>query len=285
MLANKSIPRLVQKYPVTIYCLLVFLITWGLKYWYALVRTDSFIPLFNFSLIAQFAPSLVGIFLISLTEGMEGIRNIIKSILNWHVNPWWILFAFGFEPLLFLLLALLYWLRYDEFLYTNRATLTSSIAAFGLTFVIGLFRWGLAEEIGWRGWLFPKLQSRMSPFMASMALAVVITLWHIHPSSLSEIAISREGAYLSGYFPEAIERLIITIPITLVQTFIFNNTNGSLLLMIIFHSSSNTSYIFIAETFGIVETGFFKTAFLTAILVIGIVFSILVRKSRKESLR
>jgi hypothetical protein len=261
------------------------LITWGLKYWYALVRTYSFLPPFNFSLIAQFAPSLVGIFLISLTEGMQGIRNIIKSILNWHVNPWWILFAFGFEPLLFFSFTLLYWLRYDEFLYISRTALTSSIAAFGLTFMIGLFRWGLAEEIGWRGWLFPKLQSRMSPFMASITMAVVNTLWHIHPNSFSEIALRREGIYLSGYFPEAIERLIITIPIILVQTFIFNNTQGSLLLMIIFHSASNTSYFFIAETFGIVETNFFKTAFLTAMLIIGIVFSILVRNCRKENLR
>ena len=44
MLANKSITRLVQKYPATVYCLLVFLITWGLKYWYALVRTENYLP-------------------------------------------------------------------------------------------------------------------------------------------------------------------------------------------------------------------------------------------------
>jgi membrane protease YdiL (CAAX protease family) len=281
MLTNKSIPRLVQKYPVTAYCLLAFLITWGSKYWYALVRTDGYLPPFNFSLIAQFGPSLAGVFLISLTEGVEGIRHTVKSMLNWHVKPGWILLAFGFEPMMFFSFTLLYWLKYGEFLNVSGATLASSIAAFGLTFVIGLFRWGLAEEIGWRGWMFPKLQSRMSPFMSSIALAVVMTLWHTHPSLLSEIAVSREGAYLSGYFPETIERLIITIPITLVQTFIFINTQGSLLLMMIYHSASNTSYFFIAETFGIVETDFFKKAFLTVMVIIGVVFSILVMKQEK----
>ncbi len=80
--------------------------------------------------------------------------------------------------------------------------------------------------------------------MASMTMAVVNTLWHIHPNSFSEIALRREGTYLSGYFPEAIERLIITIPITLVGTFIFNNTKGGLLLMMISRSASNTSYFF-----------------------------------------
>ena len=249
-----------------------------------MVRTDNYLPPFNFSLIAQFGPSLAAVFLVSITEGIDGIHRMVKSILNWRVNPWWILLAFGFEPALFFSFTLFYWIKFGQFLRVNESSLASSIAAFGLTFVIGLFRWGLAEEIGWRGWMLPKLQSRMSPFMASIALAVVNTLWHIHPISLVEIAVSREGAYLSGHLPEAIERLIITIPITLVQTFIFNKTNGSLLLMMIYHSASNTAYFFIAETFGIVETDFFKTAFLVAVVIIGIVFTILVRNKRKENL-
>ena len=281
MPALRFVPRLVRKYPVTAYCLLAFLITWGLKYWYALVRTDNHLPPFNFSLIAQFGPSLSAVFLIFLTEGMDGIHHTVKSILNWRVNPWWILLAFGFEPALFFSFTLFCWIKYGEFPHVGRSTVALSIATFGLTFVIGLFRWGLAEEIGWRGWMFPKLQSRMSPFMASITMAIVNTLWHLHPSSLSEMALSKEGAYLSGYFPEAIERLVITIPITLVQTFIFNNTRGSLLLMMIYHSASNTSYFFIDETFGIVQTDFFKTAFLAAVLIIGIVFSVVVVKQEK----
>ena len=124
--------------------------------------------------------------------------------------------------------------------------------------------------------MFPKLQSRMSPFKASIMLAIVTTLWHVHPYSLSEIATSKEGAYLMGNFPEVVERLIITVPIVLVITFTYNNTNGSLLLMMMFHSASNTSYFWIDETFGIVKSDFFKTSFLSALLALTIVFSIIV---------
>ena len=258
MNSQKIFPRLVQKYPVAVYCLLTFSITWGLKYWYALVRTDNYLPPFNFSLIAQFSPSLVAVTLIFITEGLDGFHRTVKSTLNWRVNPWWILLAFGFEPVLFFSFTIFYWIMFGQFLHANESSLASSIAAFGLTFVIGLFRWGLAEEIGWRGWMYPKLQSRMSPFMASMVLAVVNTLWHIHPNSLSGIATSTEGAYLSGYFPEAVERLIITIPITLVETFIFNNTNGNLLLMMIFHSASNTSYFLLPKPSELLKRAFLK---------------------------
>ena len=281
MIARQSVLHFIKKHPVKVYCLLAFSITWGLKYWYALVRMDNYVPPFNFGLIAQFGPSLAAIFLIALTEKMNGLRRTVISILNWRVNPWWILMAFGFEPALFFSFTLLYWIKYGKFPHAIESTFNSGIAVFALTFVIGLIRWGLAEEIGWRGWMLPKLQNRMSPFTASIVLSVVITLWHIHPNSFSSLVTSREGAILGGYFPEAVERLIITIPITLVMTFIFNKTKGSLLPMIIYHSASNTSYFFIAETFGIVETTFFKTAFLTAVLMIGVVFSILVMKLKK----
>jgi len=88
-----------------------------------------------------------------------------------------------------------------------------------------------------------------------LILEVVTTLWHIHPNSLPEIASSRAGACIAGYFPEVVERLIITIPITLVITYIYNNTKGSLLVMMIFYSASNTLYFWVAETFGVVQTG------------------------------
>jgi membrane protease YdiL (CAAX protease family) len=284
MPAHRSILTFCQKYPVTAYCLLAFSITWGLKYLYALVKAGNVLPLFNFSLIAQYGPSLSAVFLIALTEGKEGLRRTVKSMLNWRVGPWWMLLAFVFEPVLFLTFTLFYWVRYNELPIVSGFTLTSSIASFSMTFVLGLFRWGLAEEIGWRGWMLPKLQNRMSPFWASIIMAIVITLWHVHPISLSEIASSKEGAYISGYFPEVVERLIITIPITLVITFIYNHTNGSLLVMMIFHSASNTAFFWVEDAFGIVKTDFFKTSFLMALLVIAIVFSIVVIETKEESI-
>jgi membrane protease YdiL (CAAX protease family) len=124
----------------------------------------------------------------------------------------------------------------------------------------------------------------MSPFSASLVLAAAATVWHVHPNSLSEIATSKEGTYLIGHYPEVIERLIITIPFTLVITFIYNSTRGSLLLMMIFHSASNTSYFWVDETFGIVKSDFFKTAVLLALLVTGIVFSLLVMNQKNKVL-
>lgn len=278
----KSIRSLIQRYPVIIYCVLTFSITWGLKYWYSLVRTDNYIPPFNFSLIAQFGPSISAVILIAFSEGYPGIRRIGKSIRSIPANPKWMLMAFIFEPVIFLSITVFYWLRYQDLTIDGSYTWISAILSYFMTFFIGLFRWGLSEEIGWHGWMLPKLQSRMSPFMATLILSIVITLWHIHPNTFPEIAAPQEGTYILGYIPEAVERWIISFPICLVTTYIFNKTMGSLLVMMIYHSASNTSYFWVAEVFGIEETDFFKTSFLVAVLVIGCVFSLLVLKQKDK---
>jgi membrane protease YdiL (CAAX protease family) len=203
-------------------------------------------------------------------------------LLNWRVGPWWILLAAGFEPILFATISTLYWIQYGGVPALSVFTVLAGVVSLCATFVIGLVRWGLAEEIGWRGWMFPKLQSRMSPFKASIILAIVITLWHVHPNSLSEIASSKEGAYIWGTFPEVVERLIITVPFVLVMTFIYNNTKGSLLMMMLFHSASNTSYFWADETLGVAKSDFFKSSFLLALLVLAIVFTLLVINQKKK---
>src|SRR5687767_11330747 len=37
----------------------------------------------------------------------------------------------------------------------------------------------LGEEPGWRGWLLPRLQMRMTPLQASLAIAPIWALWHL----------------------------------------------------------------------------------------------------------
>lgn len=272
------------RYPFTTYCVFTFVITWGLKYVYTSVTTGNNLPSFNFSLIAQYGPSISALFLIGITEGKEGYTRMLHSIVNWKVGAKWMFIAIAFEPIIFFSITLLH-----SFLYTGSLPITGTtifIASSSLigSFLIGLFRWGLAEEIGWRGWMFPKLQQKMSPFKASLVMAIVITMWHINPYYFSEAFSNQEGTYLLGKFPPVIERLIISVPITLVVTYIFMNTKGSLLLMMIFHSSSNASYFWLVETFGITNTIFFRTSFLIALLIITIVFSFLLINRKQKNI-
>ena len=86
--------------------------------------------------------------------------------------------------------------------------------------------------VGWRGYLLPILQSRFSALGASLVLGVVWFLWHV------------PLAYLPGgtnaAFPFPLWGASI-VALSVVHTWLFNNTGGSLLAVTLFHSGLNVS--------------------------------------------
>lgn len=279
---GRSISDICKEYPVVSYCLVAFIITWGLKYLYCMAKIDNEMPSFNFSIFAQFGPSLAALILIGLIDSKNGFDRILKSLINWRVGIGWIVLAISFEFVMFLGITLVFWFIYGSLPMDRKFNFISDLFPMFSTFLMGLFLWGLSEEIGWRGWMLPKLQNTMSPFIASLIISIVVTLWHANPNNFSEILTPKVGTYIIGYFPELVERLIITFPITLVITYIFNNTHGSLLLMAIFHSASNTSYFWVDDIFGVVKSEFFKAGFLIILISLAIIFSILVIRQDKK---
>jgi uncharacterized protein len=281
---NASLPAssLVKKFPVIIYCLLVFSLTWGIKLLYARYKVRYGMPAFNFGLIASYGPSIAALMLIAFTEGKNGIHRTLKKLVDHRAGTGWILLASLFEPVLFLVITFACRIFYGEFPSSYDGISGSEILTLFTTFLFGIFFWGLSEEIGWRGWMLPKLQGRWSPLMASLVLAVVASFWHLNPVSFHSSFVPQEGEYIYGYFPAIVERIIISIPFTLVITYIFNRTRGSLLLMMLFHSGSNTGYFWIDGIFGVVKEDFFRLAFTVALALIMVVFTILLIKQRNK---
>jgi len=243
---------------------------------------DGELPAFNLSLVSQFGPSIAAVFLISSIYGKKGLIRTLKSMTGLRVGLVWIVTALAFEPVMFATITLAYWFTYKTFPISNEISVFTQFIAFSGTFLLGLFRWGCSEEIGWRGWLLPKLQDKMSPFYATLILAVIVSLWHIDVTALPDLFTPRPAAFLYGFYPAIVERLIVTIPLAMVLTYIFNHTKGSLLIMMIFHSASNTSYFQIEDLFGIVLTDFFRVSFTFFVVLLGLIFGSLVLRQRKK---
>lgn len=94
-----------------------------------------------------------------------------------------------------------------------------------------LYGGSLGEEPGWRGFALPYLQKKHSPLEASVILGFLWALWHA-PIDVSH------GFVMPG-FGGVIARLIWTIPLTLLFTFFYNRTRGSVLVAILLHTSVN----------------------------------------------
>lgn len=232
---------MIKKYALVIFFLLAYLFTWSNWLPQALVSrgiVSMQVPGF-LALLAGYGPALAAIIVASLAYGRQGLRELFGRLLRWRVAIQWYLIAL-FLPLLITVLALI---------LNNLSGGTSpdfSAAAFPfgppetplwqkvlillLIFTLGFD--GLGEELGWRGFALPRLLERYSPLFSSLILGALWAVWHF-PYALTT------GTFLSDiplhWF------FINLLAVSIIYTWIFINTNGSLLLPLLFHAAGNTT--------------------------------------------
>ncbi len=95
----------------------------------------------------------------------------------------------------------------------------------------------MGEELGWRGYLLPSLQTRVGPLAASVTLGLLWGLWHL------PLALTPDN--FLGQVPFAYT-LAGTVATSVMFTWVFNHTRGSLLIALLFHSSINMTGLFLA---------------------------------------
>jgi membrane protease YdiL (CAAX protease family) len=89
------------------------------------------------------------------------------------------------------------------------------------------------EEMGWRGYVLPRLQAKHSALVSSLILGVVWALWHL-PRYFAPGNTGSFGLLMLKLLADAV-----------IYTWVYNNTRGSLLLTTILHAAGNTAGIFL----------------------------------------
>jgi membrane protease YdiL (CAAX protease family) len=201
--------------------LLTLAVTWGLQVPAVLVQEGVlpgdaavYMPL---AMLGIFGPLLAAVILTARREGRAGLRALFRPLLTFRVPARWyvagiVLPAAGLSAILFLLSLAGY--RGDVVLFpgADRLAVIPVIA--------------IAEEVGWRGYALPRLQQRHGPFVASVVIGVVWAVWHI-------------PMFLGAGIPMSL-MLMMTFHLvagSVVFTWIFNRSGGSLLLVVLAHGA------------------------------------------------
>jgi membrane protease YdiL (CAAX protease family) len=116
-------------------------------------------------------------------------------------------------------------------------------ATFVTFFSVFFFAGGLNEESGWRGFAQKHLQTKYNPLTAIFILWLFVVIWHI-PNDLLRF---RNGE-------NAMLRLVIYLFITMLFSWIYNRTDGSILVVAVFHASM-TSMNRLTGVFPLTTTG------------------------------
>ena len=90
----------------------------------------------------------------------------------------------------------------------------------------------LGEELGWRGFLLPELQKYNSPLKTALIIGFIHFIWHL-PLFWAPFGTLVSGEPLSVFF--ILTYLALVTCWSVVQSWLVNNSNGSVLISILFH--------------------------------------------------
>jgi membrane protease YdiL (CAAX protease family) len=185
-------------------------------------------PLLIFPLIAILcSPSAAAFVVTGLTEGKPGVRALWRRFWNRNVSFKWLLVALLLLPVLRLVAGVLTQLLYDP---SYPLFPEDAISGFIFGVAYGLF-FGLQEEFGWRGYVLPRFQVKWNALASSIVLGVITGAWHVtRYIAPGEILF---GSSFWEWFPW---HMLIQI---VGYTWIFNNTKGNLLALVLFHASTS----------------------------------------------
>jgi membrane protease YdiL (CAAX protease family) len=151
-------------------------------------------------------------------------------LLLWRVSWWWYPVVL-LRPLVFAMtVAGIAVLIGEPWNAAHPPAITLSIPALALTFLILALTDGLGEQLGWRGYLLPRLLIRHRAISASLILGLYWWVWHLPLVWTAGAAMEGQPLWLL---------LADLMAKSLIFTYVFLGTQGSVLIAIILHASTN----------------------------------------------
>jgi membrane protease YdiL (CAAX protease family) len=233
---------LVARHPLVFFFIIAYAGSWLLALPY--VRFADGVGLLPFSWPIPFAvaaaivpfagPFLAGFIMAGVTEGRVGIAWWLRKIVLWRVGLRWYLFAIVGIPAIMVLGALVLPGVLSSYQTPALSVVLSYPVSFIVTFIIG---GPLGEEPGWRGFALPRMQQLHGPFVANLILGPVHVLWHLPYFFIPEWGTPRATTL------DIVWYTLSGIALTFIYAWVFNNTKGSVLLVILLHASVDAFFV------------------------------------------
>jgi membrane protease YdiL (CAAX protease family) len=207
----------VKQHPLITFFVLAYALSWWAWTLYALELFPN--P------IASFGPFLAALVVLMVVHGKSGVVGLLRRMVRWRVGLRWyavaLLLPVGLAVAATVLNVLLGAQAPSPAELGGWTSLFSTLAIVLLVPGVG----GAWEEPGWRGYALPRLQTGRSALSASLILGVLIVGWHVPLMVVGQVHYSD---------------IVLIIAAVVVFNWVFNNANGSVLIIMLMHATNNT---------------------------------------------
>ena len=188
-------------------------------------------------LLGAFMPSIIGIILTMFKKDKEVKRDFWNRVVSLkRIGVKWFLFIIGFFAINWIVTFIIYGIIEGSIPVFSNAVeiLTNPLTLLGFT-IIQILGGPLAEELGWRGYALDLLQKKWNALNSSLVLGFFWTIWHF------PLFFVKNTSQMSMGFGSTLFWLWVigTFAISIMITWIYNNTNRSILGAVIIHLLGN----------------------------------------------
>jgi len=194
---------------------------------YGLIDVD--IPLIPLLLVGSWTPNIAAfIVILYVLKRRGGVKKLFLRWTMWRESFWWYLVAVS--PLVLCAIAVLLYRGLDA--GATAGVEPPDIQYLLIFLVLALISGAMGEELGWRGFALPWLQTRFGALSASLVVGIVWGLWHL-------------PLWFAGMGWETMSFGVFTwncIAMSVILTWICNNTRGNMVLVTLFHMFYNFGF-------------------------------------------
>lgn len=238
----------IKRHALLTYYALTFAISWGAVLGMmgltgiptTKAQIEAILPV---ALIAMLlGPSLSGLLLIGLVDGKAGLRDLRSRLGRWRVGARWYALALLLAPLI-ILAVLMALAQISPAYLPGIFTRDDKLARLFLGLIAAVVT-GICEELGWIGFVTPRLRQRYSVLATGLIIGVLWGAWHIVP-----MVIMPSVAYSAPFSPavyiavRTLSFLVGTlVAFRVLMVWVYDRTQ-SLLLLILMHTGLTAANI------------------------------------------
>jgi len=250
---NKNNISILRRNPLVSFFILSYLISWILwiplfyghfKFGWTSWEEGMWAPRTFLGYLGALGPAISAIIMTYLIHSKNEVKTLLKRVLQWRVNILWWLIGFLLWWLICAFISIIYNLTSLQNLSLEfilvLVNFPVTILIINFPGLIGIF----GEELGWRGFALPKLLDKFNPIFSSLILAIPHLFWH------APLALFVEWRSNMPIYEFVVNYFLLIIPLTLIITWFYQNTKGSILLVIVFHSAFNLTFNGFSSIFG-----------------------------------